>query len=398
MANKGGEGIGNFMSVLGNAFIPQTMDRFAAMDQGGRSRLAQGAMASEIMGTMGKTGRPDFYDYSKVAEGGAPMATPSTKPMLSVENQMGAAKAGAPEQFDAAIIQNTIAKLFSKPEEDYTLGPGDQRRRGKETIASNPVAPKPLEAQSAIAKAQQDLQNGLITKGQFDAIVTKETRAPGGDDAPAGYRWNTGRTALEPIPGGPAGKPKSIAEMFKEQFGGDVPSGYVPMTGADGVPTGDLRPAAGGPADIGQKGRPQAYKQQMAALDTLETTVKNLRDRFAETGTEMFNTEKAGDLDSLHTQFLLGVKNAEQLGALDKGAIDVADRLIKTPTGVGASFTANSYIRKQIGNYLDQLGRKRADLKKAFGASTAIAAGAVVDGYRFKGGDPNDQANWEQMQ
>lgn len=153
----------------------------------------------------------------------------------------------------------------------------------------------------------------------------------------------------------------------------DPPAGYR-WTGEPGK--SNLVPIPGGPADIGQKGLPQAYKEAKAGIETLRGSLKAFGDLFAQTGTEM-GGENAGKLDNLHTQILLGTKTAESLGALDKGAMDVAEKMVRNPTGVFSPFQRNSYTKAQIDSYLKYLDEKEANLDQSYQAGTWRPPGAT---------------------
>lgn len=143
------------------------------------------------------------------------------------------------------------------------------------------------------------------------------------------------------------------------------PSGFREgALGPDGKPT--LEPIPGGPADIGQKGLPQKYKDATAGLNTLKATVNKFKAAFEKNGTELFNTEGAGDMDSKYAQILFGVKNAEQTGALDKGSVDVIQGMLKKPTGLAAGVTLNKYFDAQIKSVVDYIDQRRKDLDNAY--------------------------------
>lgn len=245
-------------------------------------------------------------------------------------------------------------------------------------VARNAAPERPPE-ETELAKYQRELDafgpndpRRSTWQAKIKRLSEGEPKDAKTNEPPAGYRFRPDGN-LEAIPGGPADKPKDQTI---------APAGY--RWAADGTA---LEVIQGGPADVGQKGLPQAYKEAKAGIKTLRGSLKAFRDKFAGTparidpetgkmvpatsgtGTEMGGAS-AGELDNMHTQILLGTKTAESLGALDKGAMDVAEKMVRNPTGFLSPFQRNSYTTAQIDSYLKYLDEKEANLDQSYQAGT----------------------------
>jgi len=73
----------------------------------------------------------------------------------------------------------------------------------------------------------------------------------------------------------------------------------------------------------------------------------------------IFPTMNKGELESLKAQLVLDVKNADQLGALDKGAIEIVDKIVGDPT---TFWQSNAKARMQ--SFIDTYEMKRQGLLK----------------------------------
>lgn len=84
---------------------------------------------------------------------------------------------------------------------------------------------------------------------------------------------------------------------------------------------------------------------------------------------------------------------------VDKGAIwdtvEIGDKKIQISKFGGLSEKAKEEIKEVVYNQAPaKFSKKASEVKQT---SSAPKKGEVMDGYRFKGGDPADQANWEQV-
>jgi hypothetical protein len=337
-AGKGGD----FGTTLGNILIPQTMQNLR------EAPLRQREIEKE------QTQDEALKVIQNMIRLGAPM------PAMQKVGALAFPEAAA-ARAQATLYPVTPKPLILGKDQRAVIEDKTQPAGFRELIGVIPDAPKvPMvgdlrEFQQGDQKVYEEYTpKGWVRKSTGAAFAPKETKAP-----------------------------KTIADIFTERFGTSVPNGYKPVIGPDGQPTGDVAPLAGGPAAIGPKGLPLAYKQQMAGLDTLEQAVTAFRDKFAGspavaddngkivqpatsgTGTEAWG-EDAGALDAMYTQIMLAVKNAEQAGALDQGMLNVMDTMLRKPTGALSPFQNNDYTKGQIKTILEGITRKRANIQKAF--------------------------------
>lgn len=82
------------------------------------------------------------------------------------------------------------------------------------------------------------------------------------------------------------------------------------------------------------------------------STLDKLRSEVETNGTELFGA-KAGVQGSLYGQALSEYKQAKQLGTLDKGLLDLFDKMLLDPTSWGAA--ANPFAKSKILSQLDTL-------------------------------------------
>ncbi len=121
-----------------------------------------------------------------------------------------------------------------------------------------------------------------------------------------------------------------------------------------------------------QQTRLEKLAQTRQIIDAgLETTLANPK-----LGDEQ-RTHVASILDSLHKAIPFTIEDIDKLGTLQ-------DRNPKA--------TLNDVMKSH------GLGKPKAAAAGAAGAAGGPAVGAVQGGYRFKGGDPAAQANWEKVQ
>lgn len=93
-------------------------------------------------------------------------------------------------------------------------------------------------------------------------------------------------------------------------------------------------------------------KDKAAGAAQMLNTLDRLRDEVDKYGTELFG-KKSGVQGSLYGQALSQYKQAEQLGTLDKGLLDLFDKMLTDPTSWGAA--ANPFARQKILSQIDTL-------------------------------------------
>lgn len=224
--------------------------------------------------------------------------------------------------------------------------------------------------------------NLSVARGNLGLRQKELEQSGGAGKPPSGYRW-TQSGALEPIPGGPAD----------------------PATQKGGAPTEDERRSAG-----------LAVRMEAALKRVGEVTAKN-----ASAAKPELTAEIARGVP-LIGEPLANTITSEDRQRVDTAQIDALDAALTLATG--AAYTkeqlkglAKSYfpqigddaktvadknerLKQVIESARIRAGRSAGDIDRALNAGKPAggpAVGSVVDGYRFKGGNPADQKNWEKL-
>ena len=240
----------------------------------------------------------------------------------------------------------------------YALQEGQsfQRTQTPDSAASNAIA------RANLGISQQRLE------------MDRQSNA-GGGKAPAGYRW-TASGELEAIPGGPAGKTASATEGERK-----AATLLMRLQGSEAQLEEALRkdPKAATPGLVAQGLR-------SIGAETLANS--------AAVGPERQRVE-AAQLDILDAALTLGTGAAytkEQLEGYRKSYFPqigdepgtVRDKQARLNNVIEAAKIAAGRAGKSIED--PRQPAKRSAIK-----------GQVQDGYRFKGGDPSKQENWEKL-
>ena len=166
------------------------------MGPGDGPKMAQGALA--FQGLTEAADEKDLARLQKITSVVAKMPDPMLarfwpairqKAAPTIEKWLGIPADSLPEEFTPEVRQtiNAMAEAWSgaKPEDEYTLSPGQQRRRGGQVIAENPAEPKAdtrsLELQAADAKARGDVEtyNRLLGVRKQMGQADDKPSAPG---------------------------------------------------------------------------------------------------------------------------------------------------------------------------------------------------------------------------
>lgn len=140
-------------------------------------------------------------------------------------------------------------------------------------------------------------------------------------------------------------------------------------------------------------------REGVPEFETFKTAVSDYKKLISKHGTqEMTDRRVQGSMSALAKNLQLKVKNLAQLGVLSASDVPFIEEQIpspgvfKTKEGMlGALETAEKLMQTAIDNKM-KVGGYEAAGSKAKGSG--VQAGAVEDGYRFKGGDPADPSNW----
>lgn len=395
---------GSFGQTLGYALIPQTM---TAIDNAREKRDQKSALqdligsAFPIPGTAQNAPRPAWMptdDSPNASLGGIPYKAPE---MWGANQQKAVDSANLFSKLAKVSPETAFTQLGSrllpKPPQFQKLGPGDiggffdDEGNFKQT-ASAPFAPKAAEAPTT---REKKLPNRMAIQQEWSPEGWKDLGSPYSLDAPDKadkadkpwraatptdvQRFNVDPRAGRYITNGPDIK---LAPGSEPQAGYRWNSDYTAQ-----------EPITGSQADVGRGGLPQAYKSAKAAINTLRSSTKEYEQQFR--GSPVYKTDKsgvpildaagkpivlqykggsgsefagkkAGLLDSAHMQIVLGIKDAANLGALDQGAMDAANKMISPATGWDGTFGFNSYREGQLDSFKRYLDEMEKNLDTAY--------------------------------
>jgi hypothetical protein len=238
---------------------------------------------------------------------------------------------------------------------------------GGSTVALDPFTGKPVSTIKNSVSPDAQLGADTARRGQN---ISAATAAQSNAKAPAGYRWAADGQSLEPIPGGPV----TAKTSEQQQKVGDAQS-------------------------------------VLGLLDMAQPLV--------EKATSSYGGAAADQVARVFGASTQGGESAAQLKAIEGSLISkmpkmsgpqsdkdvmlyrqMAGQIGDTTVPAANKLAAMKVIREINERYLEQ-ARSHAikpmkELpKKAAPPAGAPAAGTVKGGYRFKGGNPADKANWE---
>ena len=292
-----------------------------------------------------------------------------------------------------------FGESYAKNYEAANVGAGDSRVYGNGTQAY---------------RAPQNMMNvasdAAVFNPETSGQVYKNTPSP---KPPEPFTLNQGDVRFD-------ANGKRIAGVAPRP---DADGAYKPPPGFASRPGGQLDYIPGGPADPAYidkvsdaraRGVPEysqteqrQYKSKVTALNEFEAGLNDYFRVLEENGGPQtiegfWNAQQRKNIDAAHALMTLNLKQAYQGGALDKGLIEIAEKILTDPTG-WSSFNGGGAdeFRKAAEPIFNNINYARSQIPEMFrgGAQQpgAPSVGMVEDGYRFKGGSPDDPANWEQV-
>lgn len=234
-----------------------------------------------------------------------------------------------------------------------------QNTQSPDSVASGQVQ---MRGQNIAASTAQRGQNMTDSRAR-EALAQGKT--------PAGYRWSGDGKSLEPIPGGPV----TAKTTEVQQKVGDAQSVLGLLDMAEPL-VGKATSSYGG-----------------AALDQAARVF----------GGSTSGGESAAQLKAIEGSLISKMPKMSGPQS-DKDVLlyrQMAGQIGDTTVPAANKMAAMKVIREINQRYLDQVQTQRVpsvrELPKKAAAAGAPAAGTVKSGYRFKGGNPADKANWEKV-
>lgn len=356
-------------------------------------------------------------------------AAPAAKPVNATENYVNrlmqeAAVYSQNGDFDGADKRlAAAAKLMPEVNKMETLLQNGKPvtvitfKNGKQEVSEFAPLPKVHWAdngqkiQPIDENTNQPIGTGIQRQQTPDSIASNASAAAGRKQAaefhdagkiPVGYRMSEDGTRLEAIPGGPADLGKALpnpavkdlgsagaaventrrlASSFKKDYGGKSILGD--MSNTIGRLAGD---------DTGQA-------QWWQDMDALQNQTRHELFGSALTSTELAAWEKTSITPRMEAkQIQDNLQRRQEIEA-------------RAASKLARSYVAAGYNKNQIAELLGTAaqyvenpaqpvapaGPRAKSTAPSAGPRRSVMPGQVLDGYRFKGGDPSDQNNWEKQ-
>ena len=370
-------------NILGPSIL-QTWNNANQKRETGEIQRAQGLM--QIQGLLAKRQQEQRTQQEVDAIKGV-MSQNSGNPQAQLQ---GLLNLGTPT---AAAMAQQLKGMIPKPAEPYTLAPGGQRRGvNNEILAEAPMRPtQPREfAPPEIVRLQQTLDKlppDSPMRGALSARIKMLTERPAGVTVnmpqssdlmqkPDGsyVRVRIGKNgAVEEVPLGNVQPPKSASERAAE-----------------------AKAAAAQAEDTATVESVRQRVAKMSALIQGNTGVvgpAGIARRMGETAVGVVAPGIPTPAIDYDNEKNLMVSDIRKLIEKDPNLSNQERETMYKTLGGGTMQTPGSAVRT-MNNVLSFIEGKKL---RGPSRNQGPAVGAVVDGYRFKGGNPADQANWEKQ-
>jgi hypothetical protein len=176
--------------------------------------------------------------------------------------------------------------------------------------------------------------------------------------------------------------------------GGKAPAGYR------WKPDGTLEAVKGGPGDK----LPESQQKQVVGTQNLSNAIAEYRAQLSNFGLlDSVSPDARAMMGTKYNNMMLQAKEAYNLGVLNGPDFEILQSVITDPRSLKGAFTSKKALDNQASE-LDRIMQGVAGVSSKPRPQAAASnskpsntpkAGAVMEGYRFKGGDPANKANWE---
>jgi len=146
------------------------------------------------------------------------------------------------------------------------------------------------------------------------------------------------------------------------------------------------------------------FRQTQYGLDNYRELLRGFDPR----SYHQLSPDKRAEIETAYNDMIVKMKDLAKLGALTGPDFDLMKSIITPPTSLKGALYGQEALQKQLDQVQKIIDRANKSYAEQFGptktpppgaASTPSARtlkpGDVVDGYRFKGGNPQAEQNWE---
>lgn len=138
----------------------------------------------------------------------------------------------------------------------------------------------------------------------------------------------------------------------------------------------------------------EKLRTAVGSFDSFTGGISKLRKLVNENGSTILTGKKSGEVESLVSALQIDYKNIAGLGVLSKSDEKFLNAVVFNPSNLSSLFTKKGTALAQLDQSLET-AKKRLHTNAA--AKGYEPEDIIEDGYRFKGGDKSDPANWEKL-
>lgn len=380
MASKGGgETLSDIGSFLGNAFIPQTMDRFRQMQEAPQRRSAISSLIdSSGIAAADPTASPDSVARPGIADQVFRNIAPNTD--AGKFNTVESFRKATPA-FDPAFLTSQIGKMFPAPGKPVEVSKGGKLVNdvtGK-VIADNPETPKTPEDPEflRILTAYQGMKDDNPNKAFVKNWLEKNSR----DSTETWTPMSPDQVAAAGLPSGnykrsSTGNIQSITTPQQER----IPQGFRMASNGK-----DLEFIPGGPADPNMQS--PAQKAQLGKIEAdsgvLSKTLDNYKTAVKDASWDDFKSAAVGGLTKGGQRLKGAWTNAAlmakgqglyELGVLSGPDMEVITGALKDPGSVMGQFASKDAYLEGIDQITKLINTRVAEYRQNLGSPSQRAA------------------------